>query len=133
MAAEHPLTRVARKLASSITDGAATAGPALLGQHGGPDAQRVRRSEMVQYVRDNWADPQWRQELFARVVPAIPNPFPKAPDGSDAEIPARNGVASAEALLKEAFPDGWPPRPRTGVGGDGMGFQPDAVFLGGAG
>ena len=45
------------------------------------------------------------------MIPAVPNPVAQAEDGSDAEIPAANGVEYAEALLAEAFPGGFQPPP----------------------
>lgn len=123
MPVEHELQKVAKGLARSAADGAQKAAPHLLGAQGGPDAERVRRSDFVAYVRANWHDPLFRADLFARMVPSTPNPYATDPYGSDAEIPARNGLEHAEELLKELWPLGYPEPLPPMVAGAG-GFEP---------
>jgi hypothetical protein len=130
VAQEHELTTASDHLIRALDDGAEAAGARILGEAGGPDAGKVRRSAFLAYVRENWPDPQFRQELFARMAPAVPNPYANAPDGSDAEIPAKNGVSAVEDLLKDAFPAGWPeppppPTPLPGLPGEGFKPWPD--------
>jgi hypothetical protein len=99
--------RVAQAVVGDIGRGGKTAADALL-PGGGPGADRPSRAAFVQHVRDLWPDPVLREGLFRRFVPSIANPVAKDPTGKDARIPARNGLSYWEALIKEAFPLGYP-------------------------
>ena len=103
---KHELQRVAAVLVGDIEKGSKSAAEKLLGEQGGPDGEKATRAEVVAHLRALWPYPDLRAQFFARMIPAIANPHAKEPDGSDAEIPARNGVANVEELIAEAFPFG---------------------------
>jgi hypothetical protein len=112
---KHELLRVAETLVADISRGAKEAADKLLGDQGGPDSEKVTRQQEIDHVRALWPHPDLRASFIQRMAPSIPNPYAQAPDGSDAVIPAKNGVEYLEKLIEDAFPFGWPEPPMGGV------------------
>lgn len=113
---DHELVKVAKLAVTDLTTGAKAAADKMLGESGGPDGVKQTEAAFVDYVRRNATLPepmggQWRQSFLEQMIVAVPNPYAQAPDGSDALIPARNGVEYVEKILQEAFPNGWTPPP----------------------
>lgn len=113
---KHELERAAKAIVADLESGAKAAGEKMLGAQGGPGAVTETRAAFLDYVRRNATQPEpagnaWRQRFLEQMIVAVPNPYAEAPDGADKLIPARNGVAHVEAILKEAFPGGWPGTP----------------------
>lgn len=112
----HELERVASKIVSDLETGAKSAADQMIGERGGPGAGKATRADFVQYVRrgatqQGDAGRAFRQGLLHQMIAAVENPYAQDPSGADRLIPARNGVEHVEALLKEAFPLGWPHEP----------------------
>lgn len=119
---EQPYARVAKAVVSDVHRSARPAADEVLPK-GGPGAESTTKARMIEHVRAAWPYPDLRAALFRRFVPTTPNPYPQDPMGSDALIPAKNGMDNWEALVKEAFPLGYPeplPPPVLGAGG----FEP---------
>jgi len=112
---DHEVQRVAKAVVGDVQRGAKVAATRILGTQGGPGADRTTKERFLEHVRAAWADPLERLAIFGRMVPIT-----QGPDGKT--YPARNGVENFEALLREAFPDGYPPPPPAYTG---VGFSPD--------
>lgn len=123
--ADQSTTRVAQAVVGDLDQAREKAAQELFPK-GGPGAGVTTQAAMVAHVRALWPYPEMRAALFQRVVPTTPNPFAKEPDGSDAVIPARNGLKNWENLRAAAFPLGYPeplpPMPMMGAQG---GFAPE--------
>lgn len=113
---KHELERAGQAIVADIESGAKAAAEKMLGADGGPGGVKETEAAFLDYVRRNATQPEpagaaWRQAFLEQMIVAIPNPYTQAPDGSDKLIPARNGVAHVEAIIKAAFPNGWVPAP----------------------
>ena len=120
---EQSYGRVAKAVVGDVHRSAKAAADEVLPK-GGPGNEATTKQRMIEHFRAGWPYPEIRAAMFKRMVPAVPNPFPKDPQGSDAMIPAKNGLEHWENLVAEAFPLGWPePLPVPPVMGAG-GFEP---------
>lgn len=120
---EQSYGRVAKAVVGDVRRASKAAADEVLPK-GGPGNEATTQARMVEHVRAAWPYPEIRAALFKRMVPAVPNPFPKAPDGSDAMIPARNGLEHWENLVAAAFPLGYPEPPAVPPVAGAGGFNP---------
>ena len=118
---EQSYGRVAKAVVGDVRRASKAAADEVLPK-GGPGNEATTKQRMIEHVRAAWPYPEIRAALFKRMVPAVPNPFPKDPQGSDAMIPAKNGLEHWENLVAEAFPLGYPEPPLPPVMGAG-GFE----------
>jgi len=109
---------VAKAVVADVGRGAQEAAQKIIPKNG-MGQKTTTKAAMLAHVRDAWPDPQLRQALFSRMVPAV-----QGPDGQ--VYPARNGLTYFENLVKEAFPLGYPePMPMfPPVNGTAGGFEP---------